>query len=349
MKIPVVFAIDDDYINQIRVTLLSLFEHAKESTCYEIYILNYHLSETARHTLRVFMDEYYRKGSLVFLDIEDIQYHAIPQVGVWGAQASFRLLLPHLLPHLEKIIYLDADVLILGDLSAMYAVDLGSTAFAAVPENVMPYRCAMIMESLSMIDKRDFHYDMNWLYINSGSLLMNLRVMRDIDIAGIAIRLLSGMPAGGFWLEEFVPNDMHGEIMPDQDILFYIAYYYTTGITYLPIFYNYLVFVFENAEKANVDSEDYRRFVQFSNRRATSFAGSVKEPVIIHFASMHPWKILHIKAPYAEIYHRYARQIQWNTTRWSSFFIFAKIQNYIRHRLILPNFKRQIDRILKRV
>ncbi|NIZ40199.1 glycosyltransferase [Entomospira entomophila] len=349
MKVPIVFAIDDRYINQIRVTLLSLFEHADTSTVYLVYILNYQLTDSSRRILETFVRLHHPGGELNFLDVTEEQYMAIPQVGSWGAQASFRLLLPNLLPTLDKVIYLDADILILGDLSTLYAIDLGNTAFAAVPENVLPYRCAMIMQHLAEIDGLPSQYEMEWLYINSGSLLMNLRMMRDIDIAGIAIRLLTGMPSTGYWAEEFVPSDTHGEIMPDQDILFYIAYHYTTGITYLPIFYNYLVFVFENAKKVNTNSTDYHRFVQFSNRRAISFNGMAEEPVIIHFASMHPWKLLHIKAPYAEIYHHYARQIQWNTTKWASLFFFAKVQNYIRHRLILPDFKRQVERIMKRV
>ena len=88
--------------------------------------------------------------------------------------ASFRLLLPELLPEVDKILYLDCDILVRQDMGRFYReTDLGDNYLAAVYEAPIPGQAARI-EKLGLSAES---------YFNSGMLLMNLSVMRQEKVA----------------------------------------------------------------------------------------------------------------------------------------------------------------------
>jgi lipopolysaccharide biosynthesis glycosyltransferase len=346
MPIPILFAIDDNYLRQIQVTILSLYQHAHASTCYHVYILNHQLSQPTRDALSAFVHQHHERGGITFLDIASVLHEQIPKVGSWGASASFRLFAPQMLPHLDKAIYLDADILVLDDLSPLYSVELAEYALAGVAESDLPYRGAMLIDKIAAIDgKEDIKYQYDWLYINSGSLLLNLKVLRGIHLEDIALRLLQGMPPNGIWLEDFVPKNVEPRIFPDQDILYYISYAYTAGIVYLPIRYNYLVFLFD---KVDEPCGGYEHYVNFCQQEAVTVVSDSQEPAIVHFATMHPWCAEHSRVRYADKYHELATQIGWQTRHGTLAYFIAKVRRYIKHRLVLPQAKHQLQRLCRR-
>jgi lipopolysaccharide biosynthesis glycosyltransferase len=349
MQIPIVLAINDAYLKQAKVLIYSLYDNVQADNSYVIHILNYQLSATTRADLDAFYAQHNWPGSIVYLDMSLQQWQSIPFVGKWGKEASYRLFLPTLLPHLDAIIYLDADVLVLGDLQSYYQLDLENYAFASVAEDVLPFRKHYIFSQLAKLDANDSPYQDSWEYINSGVMLLNLAKLREIELERRALQLMGMLPKSGLWLEDFVPDHVNSEVMPDQDILFYLAYAYTAGILFVPTVYNYLPFLFDHHKAITLDNQNYHDFVAFLDRKAVSLPNDPLKPIIIHFAACHPWKILHIKGLYAEYYHAYAKKVGWNTQAKQHLYFFAKVKNYVQHRLALPNFKEQVMRVLKRV
>ncbi|NIZ19670.1 glycosyltransferase family 8 protein [Entomospira culicis] len=349
MQIPVVLAINDAYLQQAKVLIYSLYDNAKEETRYDVYILHYKLSLETQEALEIFYKKENFRGRLTFLGMSEAQWQSIPFVGKWGKETNYRLFLPNLLPHLDKIIYLDADVLVLADLTEYYALDLKETAFGSVIEDILAFRRYYVFTQLAKLDKQHMSYQADWEYINAGILFLNLKKLRAIDLEEKALRLLSLLPKSGFWLEHFRPPHIDPLIMPDQDILFYLAFAYTDGITYVPFAYNYLLFVLAKSQIENEASAEYEAYLAFLNRRVPKDVALPSSPVMIHFAAMHPWKVLHMKGRYADRYHVYAKKIGWNSTKYSYFYFLAKVRNYIKHRLLLPDFKEQMRRVFKRV
>jgi len=82
----------------------------------------------------------------------------------------YRILLPELLPELDRILYLDADTLVLQDLSPLWRTELGENLLGAVAQH-------RLMEGGECLDRPDLSTDAG--YFNSGVLLMNLQAMRD--------------------------------------------------------------------------------------------------------------------------------------------------------------------------
>ena len=109
-----------------------------------------------------------------------IDLHPIPdeQVGELPASAEFtsamwyRILLPDLLPDLDRILYLDVDTLVLDSLRPLWETDLAGYVLAAV-SNVFQHNHVDRPRRLGIPPAQT--------YFNSGVLLMNLEQMRRTD------------------------------------------------------------------------------------------------------------------------------------------------------------------------
>lgn len=92
----------------------------------------------------------------------------------YSEAASFRLLLPELLPEYDKILYLDCDVIIRQDMGALYRdTDVRDNYLAAIYEAPIEGQAERI-KALGCTPGQ---------YFNSGVLLMNLRQMREESVS----------------------------------------------------------------------------------------------------------------------------------------------------------------------
>jgi len=112
----------------------------------------------------------------------------------YSAAASYRLLLPELLPDHDKVIYVDCDFIVRQDFAALYnSTELEDKLLAAVYEAPIENQ-AETWEALGCDSRR---------YFNSGFLMMNLKQMRE---EGTSAKLMDALHAE--YLE-----------FPDQDAL----------------------------------------------------------------------------------------------------------------------------------
>lgn len=92
----------------------------------------------------------------------------------YSEAASFRLLLPELLPGYEKILYLDCDIIVRQDMGILFRnTDLNDNYMAAVYEAPIEGQAERI-KVLGCIPGQ---------YFNSGMLLMNLKQMREEKVS----------------------------------------------------------------------------------------------------------------------------------------------------------------------
>jgi lipopolysaccharide biosynthesis glycosyltransferase len=89
----------------------------------------------------------------------------------YGYSAWYRILLPNLLPSVERVLYLDSDLLILGDLQALYSMDLGDSYLAAVTQPTLPEVLPRLQQTLGLPDANS--------YFNSGVMTLDLNRLRD--------------------------------------------------------------------------------------------------------------------------------------------------------------------------
>jgi lipopolysaccharide biosynthesis glycosyltransferase len=105
---------------------------------------------------------------------------ALPSMSNYITSATFgRLVLPNILPSdVDRVLYLDADLLIVGDLSPLCAHPLDGAAMAAVREPSDPFFWSR--NGLEHV----FALDMDpWTpYFNAGVLVMDLPLFRELEV-----------------------------------------------------------------------------------------------------------------------------------------------------------------------
>lgn len=133
-----------------------------------------------------------------------VTFHAIapeetrdlPVVGEFTAAMWYRILLPELLPGVDRILYLDVDTLVLEPVTPLWELDLDGSYLAAV-DNVLLTHHRHRPAAIGL--------DPTTAYFNSGVLLMNLALMRQ---DGCTARL-----------RERAIRDAAKLEWPDQDVL----------------------------------------------------------------------------------------------------------------------------------
>lgn len=103
-----------------------------------------------------------------------------PQNRRFGQVAWYRVMLPDLVPGLDRILYLDADTIVLRPLSPLWNTDLQGRLLGAVGNPLYPFMDKSFLTRLGLRPES---------YFNSGVLLLDLKHWREKDIGGQVLSL----------------------------------------------------------------------------------------------------------------------------------------------------------------
>ncbi len=184
-EIPIFFSTDDNYVPYLDVAIASLIANASKEYNYKIIVLNTGLKE--ENIAKVKMNE--RPGfQLNFIDIsnqiENIKSH-FKNVYHFSVVTYYRLFIASLFPEYDKIIYLDCDLVVLGDIAQLYNTPLEENILAAAPEqyiqNTAEFRC-YAKEALGVNPDA---------YVNAGVLVINLKEFRKNKVEERFVELIT--------------------------------------------------------------------------------------------------------------------------------------------------------------
>lgn len=173
MSIPVILCFDNNFAKPAAVAIKSLSVYAADGTKYEVFCV---VNKDVTVVNRKFIESFSNKDfSIQILEARNTFEKAHQHRGITES-SYYRLMLHDLLPNLDKVIYLDVDVLINDDLTQLYSTNLGENLIGAV-KNL--YMHQVFDTHMLNIDywKAKFQYS-KYSYINAGVLLMNLREIR---------------------------------------------------------------------------------------------------------------------------------------------------------------------------
>lgn len=268
--------IDSNYVCHCAVTLVSLFENNREET-FSVHILERGLSAAEQQTLT---DLAARYGNRVFF------YEPMPEMLVGFTIRKFskrismatyyRCILSELLPRdIDRLLYLDCDIVVLGDIRPFWNTPLDGIGVAAV-------------EDIGSTDAPRYEvlkYPMEEGYFNAGVLLINLEYWRKHDVARACIEYFHQYP------ERIVYND--------QDLL-------------NSILYKHKVFV---DLRWNVQDAFYRiPKPQDAEAWRAKYGACLKHPVILHYTNRKPWDY-DSQHPLRNEYFRYLDLTPWKGQR----------------------------------
>lgn len=131
-NIPVVFASSNHFIPYTAISMYSMLKNADSKYHYDLVILTSDVEPYMEKNLRLMLEDFPN----CHLRIWDVSpYVAGKKFLVNGAHVSketfYRLLIPDLFYNYERIIYLDSDLIIQGDISKLYTLPMGENLVAA--------------------------------------------------------------------------------------------------------------------------------------------------------------------------------------------------------------------------
>jgi lipopolysaccharide biosynthesis glycosyltransferase len=135
VTVDVVFAFDDLYVERIPVAVESLLRSAADGVSMSVWLVT---TATAKATIqdRIHRQVADRAGLRLLVagdKFRSLPTSTLPKLAYISAGSNLRLLLPELLPEtVRRYLYLDADVLVEGDLQPLFGVAMGGAPICAV-------------------------------------------------------------------------------------------------------------------------------------------------------------------------------------------------------------------------
>jgi lipopolysaccharide biosynthesis glycosyltransferase len=171
--IHVAFAVNDEYVDHLNVAIYSLLKNNQKHQI-KIYIMCEALTKRNKAQI-IRIQDYYKNADTRFLELNSqiSKFNKLElKIEHISKETYYRYILADLLPELDRVIYLDADILITGELYDLYTADIDGFYIAGVDESDNPKRFPGHKEKIGL--KSD------GLYANAGVLLMNLdKIRRD--------------------------------------------------------------------------------------------------------------------------------------------------------------------------
>ncbi|WP_398589278.1 glycosyltransferase [Streptococcus suis] len=165
----IAFSVNNRYAQYLGATILSILaHHPKEEV--RVHILYKEIAQSILQDLGNLAQQT-PNLELHFHLLEDQQFSAIPiRTEQFPIESFSRFLLPELLADLGRILYLDVDILVHGNLMELFQTDLEEYALGAIVEADIFKYYQWYLDSLG--------FSPNDAYFSSGVLLMDLDKMR---------------------------------------------------------------------------------------------------------------------------------------------------------------------------
>ena len=265
-KMHIVYASDDHYFTYIYVGIKTLVDHNKN------VVVHYLQQDVPSEHLDLLYDIGNAAG--VEIDIRPFEmpdyFAKLPAFGAASKTTYAKLIFLSIFPDLDRVLYLDPDTIVLGEIDELYFTDFGDNLIAGVWENLPYYQREVV--GLSINDP----------YINGGMVLCNLKKWREENFEQKSIIRL---------------QDTSMNLNYDQGILNELC---ARRIKVVPPKYNVLaeVFTFKSANKLS------KRYGFTNYYSQDEIEEAINNPTIIHFTHFvygKPMSLL-CRHPYAGLF-----------------------------------------------
>ena len=172
--INICFVTDDNYAKNVAITITSIKHNKKDNDSLHFYVIHNNITQNNKN---IILSSIQKRAKLDFIDITRSKiYNEIMQLkqkSKYITKSSyFKFVIADILCDVDKVIYLDSDLIIKESLSDLYNVDLENYLFGAVED--MGYTYWQKHSKEKMLD---------FLCINSGVLLIDCVKWREQNLS----------------------------------------------------------------------------------------------------------------------------------------------------------------------
>lgn len=272
-KIYLVMATDDNFAKHLCVAVCSILKNLSSDVNLHLYILHENLSNSNKQHINTL-----RKISNFRIDFICVGLGKIAKLRAFSSPyisqiSNARLMIPSLLPNINKCIYLDSDVIVRHDIKELWNIDIGDNFFAAVEDSISQYR------------KKRLKIPEQFIYFNSGVLLMNLKKMREKRVESI--------------IKEFIDQEYRNLSLGDQDVLNALFY---NKCKILPL-------------KWNMTTSIYICDNTFNTYHYAEIRKALDDPYICHFTYEKKPDSFLSRHPYSYEYRHYIKFTPWKNEK----------------------------------
>ena len=265
----ILVTLDRNYLKVLSVMLYSLSQSDPEGV-YTVYVVNNTLTEEDFASLSALLP----RTELVNVRVPEDLLQNAPVSDRYPTEMYYRLFAARYLPQqLERILYLDTDLVVLHSLRSLYQIDFDSKLFAA----------ASHIESRTFreLNRRRLHLSEHAKYLNSGVMMMNLALLRKESPQTII---------------DYIQSRKATLLLPDQDVL--NALYADRTVPLDPLVYNL--------------GEKYLRLknLHLPPQEKLTLDWVRSNTAIVHYYGRNkPWKE-HYRGSLGIFYHEWEQQLQ---------------------------------------
>ncbi len=203
--LPIVFTCDDAYFKYTNVVITSILHNQNKNCRYEINILSEFISEKNKKIAKRQIEKH-SNFSIKFVTLKDIDSNRFFLNSYMSISTYYRLYIPQLFSHYERILYLDSDVIVDADVSELARLDFEDTLSICCSS---PYIKNIVLEGGNEKFPLSYFTDVLKMpdplqYFNAGVMLYNLKKM---NVMGVSEKLFKAL------------EEINEPLLQDQDIL----------------------------------------------------------------------------------------------------------------------------------
>ena len=194
----------------------------------------------------------FEKSTIRFftIDVEDLKKYLVVVAHNFPVSIYYRLLLADILPQdLNKILYLDGDIIVTRSLKSLWETDISNYSLGAV-----------VNQTYGKNFWERLNYPREKGYFNSGVLLVNVKYWRENTLS---VKFI-----------DYLKHNSNVLVYPDQDVLNFIL---QDSKLLLPERYNMQEF-FYRTDREKVDCENSEEIEKY-----------LFDPTILHYTGKKPW------------------------------------------------------------
>ena len=271
--INIVFISDNGYALPTGVAINSLRINRKKDIVYDIYLLCNKISDDNKQRFSRLAEEQFNikiievEGNKLFNNLTK-SYSKVTTTSL------YKFLISDILPELDKVIYIDGDVIIQSDLQSLFATDISNYYAAVVKDGPR--------KKVLNGGKKHF-FSAEPTYFNSGMMVLNLKLLREENAS-----------------EKLIDYRLTGyNYFMDQDAFNIV---FRKRVKYLPYQYNLLLHILTPFWEMN-SIEQISEYYDIPKVKTKE--QYFDEAKIIHFTFDKPWKYYDI--PQSEKWMEYYR------------------------------------------
>lgn len=273
--INILCAADENYVPYCGIMLTSLLMNNRNERFRVFIMIEDELTKRSRLRFSRLIEPYNATIEYVKVDKSLFERYPTRNLEYWSLAMYYRILAAQVLPNdVEKVLYLDCDIIVNGSLRSLFDIDISNEALGVVPD--------VFIHDQDLYKRLD--YPQKYGYFNSGVLLINLKYWRENCIIESCFSFLSS------YYETLMAND--------QDLLNAVLY---NQKCFIPLTSNYQIqFLKKNF------------FYELKEYQQEIVSTKEEGPIVVHYAfPIKPWQVLYYKMPYKQLWRRYKWKSQW--------------------------------------